>query len=657
MIRIGASREASGRIPRTLIAVLTSLPEDSEVQEIPTISVCVPYFRGQATIERCLQSIANQRGISPGELQVVVCAGQEDAEFLQPLATQYGFELHIGPSRRGLAGDWSAALSRGRGVIRTLLHQDDWYELHTLARVRELFAADPALAAVCCTSVVHDHAGKTEVKPRVGGSRMQGAEFAAELLKFRSCPAPSSMFISGARLDGLPELYSDRYSYCPELDLYARLMKGETDAVVIADEVAVVNRAAGPANYGRANVHLKVTDYMTAYLEHTDLRRLDMEPLVPMQSGFGVINARFVELLERLNTLNPGRFKTAMRDIHNVVAGEPWNAYLTLHPTIAEDLGKQLCAMYRRMPFLPAIEAVEGSARLRQEAREAWNRARFLGLFGLGKRRARWMWMILPLVRLYRKVKGRIVRRRRTTEPPVLIVGFHHSGTRLVAELLHDMGVFQVATSQTYESRYVQLLNMLLLPDWNDPAAIRSADVAARSRWLDYGIMELHLRAAGYRDGSWGHKDPRTGSVLEAWFRLYPDAKVIHVIRDPLDVIGTLPAGYDKYTPGGKRPQDAVQHWSALWIETLEKIRSTRKYRRYMELKYESLCAAPMPILEGLAEFLGLPRPPRRLARRIVPGLSGQYREWKRDGRLSAESVEFLKRTLAPYRTMLGYED
>ena len=72
----------------------------------------------------------------------------------------------------------------------------------------------------------------------------------------------------------------------------------------------------------------------------------------------------------------------------------------------------------------------------------------------------------------------------------------------------------------------------------------------------------------------WGQKDPRNSITADAWLALFPNARLINIVRDPMDVLGTLPADYSRFSPSGERPQDAPAFWGELWNAYTRKTRA-----------------------------------------------------------------------------------
>lgn len=106
-----------------------------------------------------------------------------------------------------------------------------------------------------------------------------------------------------------------------------------------------------------------------------------------------------------------------------------------------------------------------------------------------------------------------------------------------------------------------------------------------------------------------GDKDPRLIDYLPELYQVFPEAPLIHVVRDPRDVV--LSRMKAKWSAG--RP------W---WVHALiyrcqlarGRHHGKRYFRaRYLEVSYERLIADPISILEQLCEFLHIPYSPSML--------------------------------------------
>jgi hypothetical protein len=240
------------------------------------------------------------------------------------------------------------------------------------------------------------------------------------------------------------------------------------------------------------------------------------------------------------------------------------------------------------------------------------------------------------------------------SERPIFIVGSPRSGTTLLRDLLrsHPRLTFPP------ESYLLPVLFRL----HGDPTSARRAYQLARdllgsfsiAEWgLDLGPGDLEqnrsfaalvsalFAAWARREGKprWGDKTPRYARELPLLLTLFPEAQVVHVLRDGRDVACSLI----------RQPWGPTTVFTAaeMWRSCVEPgIRDGRRLGpdRYLEVSFEQLVAAPEPVLRRLCDFVGedfhpamltpsritpprgLPPPwPASLERRIDPGVVGRW--------------------------------
>jgi hypothetical protein len=141
---------------------------------------------------------------------------------------------------------------------------------------------------------------------------------------------------------------------------------------------------------------------------------------------------------------------------------------------------------------------------------------------------------------------------------PVIVMGMHRSGTSLLSELLKQMGIFMGADwEDNKESKFFLEINEWLLKQagvcWQEPKSFVyvSADFKklmaeiilnhfkTRSRFNYLGQQKSYKSITDI-DFPWGWKDPRNTFTREVWKEIFPDAKLIHLYRHPVDVIRSL---------------------------------------------------------------------------------------------------------------------
>lgn len=219
------------------------------------------------------------------------------------------------------------------------------------------------------------------------------------------------------------------------------------------------------------------------------------------------------------------------------------------------------------------------------------------------------------------------------SERPIIVIGMHRSGTSLLARQLEDLGVAmgKWQGEKTSEAMFFRHRNQLLFSlaraRWDNPDVFLRAlenprwrhafgRVAACDLGTVYTLNFLPPTALG-RFGPapkqlWGFKDPRTTLTLPVWCDIFPDAKIINIVRDGNAVASSL------YRRGKKQLQDGsptslvsldTSMGLSLWAEyvlTARRHCASLPQDRYLEIRYENLLSEPEDELLGIAEFIGV---------------------------------------------------
>lgn len=247
---------------------------------------------------------------------------------------------------------------------------------------------------------------------------------------------------------------------------------------------------------------------------------------------------------------------------------------------------------------------------------------------------------------------------------PVIIIGMHRSGTSLVTKVLEDLGLFVGHRLQAdHESVFFVQLNDWILrqanASWDRPFGIDDllADADALPLVTDYLRLRLNsphavsysgpaaVLRAGFRwhpRAPWGWKDPRTTFTLPIWLQLFPDARIIHVGRNGVDVARSLVVRENRLRslarqrlvsrrlPYRLRPRlpDLISSslcrdresgfllWQLYFDRAREAVRSVGT--RGFSLRYEDFLAEPRAIVQNLARHAGLSPSDRALERSIT---------------------------------------
>ena len=202
--------------------------------------------------------------------------------------------------------------------------------------------------------------------------------------------------------------------------------------------------------------------------------------------------------------------------------------------------------------------------------------------------------------------------REKTT---LFVVGCPRSGTTWVQLLLSQHPRVATAPETQIFAYYLDFFRKQWLWEREGPGGKRHGG-AGLNRLLDDEEFDdlcrgtarfvLEKIAARNPDGTVVvEKSPRH-ALQAAWIaRLFPDARFLHVVRDPRDTAASLFAAGAAWAPWAPRnPTDAA----ALWRDCVTGAREVSgDDTRYRELRYEDVRAEPVERLQGVLDWLGLP--------------------------------------------------
>ncbi len=114
-------------------------------------------------------------------------------------------------------------------------------------------------------------------------------------------------------------------------------------------------------------------------------------------------------------------------------------------------------------------------------------------------------------------------------------------------------------------------------------------------------------------------KTPSNALYLREITQLLPDCRIIHVLRDPRDVVASLLAASNSWgrSWAPRNARRAVRTWIQHVGRAREASRSLPAWQ-YLEIRYEDLYADPGRVLQNCAAFLGLEWSDEQLAAAIL---------------------------------------
>ncbi|MCE9595946.1 MAG: sulfotransferase [Planctomycetes bacterium] len=283
---------------------------------------------------------------------------------------------------------------------------------------------------------------------------------------------------------------------------------------------------------------------------------------------------------------------------------------------------------------------------------------------------------------------------------PVILLGMHRSGTTMIAELLDRLGLFLGDELESnHEAVYFLGVDDELFSrcnaSWDQPApmvrffehpeavelsrAAVAADLESKN-FKSFVGWKQHLKRGGASglDRPWGFKDPRVVFTLPLWISLFPNAKLVAVQRNGIDVANSLltrekkrlahqvevferrmerraphrrlaRAAY-KGSPRCLSFEGAFGLWEE-YVERLEQVLATST-RPTFTVRYEDFVASPREPLAALAHFCGLTKfSPADFDAALIEVDSSRGNAFKQ----SKPSPEVAKALASPWMKTLGY--
>ena len=233
--------------------------------------------------------------------------------------------------------------------------------------------------------------------------------------------------------------------------------------------------------------------------------------------------------------------------------------------------------------------------------------------------------------------------------PPVIIVGMHRSGTTMLSKILEELGVFMGwRKDENNEALFFLRFNEWVLKQanatWDNPYNYTLADEDFKNlmtnlaeryirsiRRIEYlGLIKgLKYRSLKELDFPWGWKDPRNTFTLDIWLKVFPDAKIIHIYRNPIDVAESLRKRTKKLKRGfewtwkkeikfllmkgyiwfgDSQRVENIYEGIKLWEDYVNRVFVLEKESnlKVLHIKYENFLENPMITLEQILEFIGI---------------------------------------------------
>ncbi len=239
---------------------------------------------------------------------------------------------------------------------------------------------------------------------------------------------------------------------------------------------------------------------------------------------------------------------------------------------------------------------------------------------------------------------------------PIIIVGMGSSGTRLIVRILENCGVFmggklsenQYAEPEAFNSGINAFTDSFryhipLREDW------KRIVERERDRIREFCRIDLPrlYHEAGYRDGLWGFKDPRNTFTGIIYGDFFSNARILHVIRDGLDVAATK-----IHEDWGNLPLNrSYEYWLQVWNQVVQVGCGYRSIfpGRYFEIRYEDICFRKTLAINTISDMVEVPR-------KDVLEVVSKIAHTQRICKLNISECSVLPIEIIRFRRRLGYQ-
>lgn len=243
-------------------------------------------------------------------------------------------------------------------------------------------------------------------------------------------------------------------------------------------------------------------------------------------------------------------------------------------------------------------------------------------------------------------------------QSPVVILGMHRSGTTMITKMLENLGLFVGAEKEiNNEALFFWEINNWIFdlhtatPE--KPYNLRYSNPACRKviqESLEYFVQSnrrkqyLGTHTSAFKNIKevnfpYGWKDPKNTFTLDFWSGVFPNPKVIHIYRNPIDSVSSYIERdlelKNKFEWNWKKklkraflvsknfhqnfPLINIEEGYNLWEQYVTKALSLKNnFADYMEIRYEDFLENPFENLQQLALFSGLHVTEQQLREEIV---------------------------------------
>jgi hypothetical protein len=246
---------------------------------------------------------------------------------------------------------------------------------------------------------------------------------------------------------------------------------------------------------------------------------------------------------------------------------------------------------------------------------------------------------------------------------PFFVLGCVRSGTTLLRDILklhtrlespEETHFFRWAdpyASPRYERNYVgvKLFKNHQEIDGVSESEFHASRFFARNRRdISDFYGKFFLEAKNNVDGRWFDKTPQNVYGILLLGYMYPNAKFLHIYRNPLNVVSSLKEGR---VMAKHEVKGGINYWleSMIMINEYKKIPGGKE--RFLEIKYEDLVSEPNPEVTKILEFIN-----EDPALMNFEKISTHKEKDKYKKILTEPEISYVKKLCEPFYTQYGYK-
>ena len=210
---------------------------------------------------------------------------------------------------------------------------------------------------------------------------------------------------------------------------------------------------------------------------------------------------------------------------------------------------------------------------------------------------------------------------QQVSHPPFFIVGSGRSGTTLVQTLLDSHPHIAIPPESHIFYRFAEILHCYR--DLGQPQNLTSLvrDILNDKKIKPWGLnitpdefcslleensfrgilsLLFGLYASKHGKIRWGEKTPRHVLYLNEIKQVFPEAKIIHLVRDGRDVA----CSYYRVYFGPKRIDKIAETWCQ-YLNAADGFKRKSRPEDFLEIKYEEIVEDPNRMIKTICDFLG----------------------------------------------------